>query len=193
MEATHALTAKRQMLLLMQAGMSWQEAANHVGIQTSRSTAYRWLAAFRIRGDEALRDGRHGHPAKLREPVLKSLEERCRSHPQMASTHLQAELQEHFGVTISITHLNRVRAASGLSKQAVRRKKRVLLVFTPALLRTRWRRGIASPRSGALDRPDYRVRTSALSHSCSRTFTSGSPFVDISSDAPAHLVVFRGC
>lgn len=132
MEATQEPTAKRQMLLLMQAGMSWQEAANNVGIQTSRSTAYRWLAAFRTRGDEALHDGRHGHPAKLREPVLKLLEERCRSHPQMASTHLQAELQERFGVTISITHLNRVRAASGLGRQAVRRKKNSSLRVYPS-------------------------------------------------------------
>lgn len=124
MEATQELTAKRQMLLLMQAGVCWQEAANHAGIQTSRSTAYRWLAAFRTRGDDALHDGRHGHPAKVREPVLKLLEERCRSHPQMASASLQAELQERFGVTICITHLNRVRATSGLSRQADRVKKR---------------------------------------------------------------------
>jgi transposase len=124
MEATYVLTAKRQMLLFMQAGMSWQEAAKRTGVQTSRSTAYRWLAAFRLRGDDALRDGRHGHPAKVREPVLKWLEERCRSHPQIASSHLQAELEECFGVTISITHLNRVRAASGLNRQAARREKK---------------------------------------------------------------------
>lgn len=124
MEATHVLTAKRQMLLLMQAGIPWQEAARQTGILTSRSTAYRWLAAFRLRGDDTLRDGRHGHPAKVREPVLKVVEERCRSHPQIASSHLQAELEERFGVTISITHLNRVRAASGLNRQAARREKK---------------------------------------------------------------------
>ncbi|HEU5376038.1 MAG TPA: helix-turn-helix domain-containing protein [Ktedonobacteraceae bacterium] len=71
MEATHILTAKRQMLLLMQAGVSWQEAAKQTGVQTSRSTASRWLAAFPLRGDDALRDERHGHPATVRAPVLK--------------------------------------------------------------------------------------------------------------------------
>ncbi len=124
MEAKYVLTAKRQMLLFMQAGMSWQEAAKRTGVQTSRSTAYRWLAAFRLRGDDALRDGRHGHPAKVREPVPKWLEERCRSHPGIASSQLQAELEECFGLTISITHLNRVRAASGLNRQAARREKK---------------------------------------------------------------------
>ncbi len=111
-------SAKRQMMILMQEGSSWQEAANLAGIQTSRSTAYRWFAAFRVQGESALHDGRHGHPAKMREAVLLWLKARCQSVPQTASSHLQDEIEEHFGVKISITHLNRVRALSHLSRQA---------------------------------------------------------------------------
>ena len=35
--------AKKRMMALMQEGYSWQEAARLSGIQTSRSTAYRWF------------------------------------------------------------------------------------------------------------------------------------------------------
>ena len=117
MEAKPSQEAKRQMLLLMQEGTSWQEAARRAGVQTSRSTAYRWFAAYRTQGEAAFHDGRHGHPAKVREPVLQWLAEHYRSAPQTASSQLQEELQEHLGVKISITHLNRIRAAHGLSRR----------------------------------------------------------------------------
>ncbi len=63
-------TAKRRMVALMQAGHSWQEAATQAGVHTSRSSAYRLLQKVRLEGDAAWQDGRHGHPVKLREPVL---------------------------------------------------------------------------------------------------------------------------
>jgi len=112
-----AQEAKRQMMMLMQEGTCWQEAARRAGVQTSRSTAYRWFAAYRTQGEAAFQDGRHGHPAKVRVPVLQWLAGRCRSAPQTASSQLQEELQEHLGVKISITHLNRIRAAHGLSRR----------------------------------------------------------------------------
>jgi len=62
--------AKKQMMELMQAGHRWKEAATIAEVQTSRSTAYRWWQAYRSQGEKALQDGRHGHPAKAREPVL---------------------------------------------------------------------------------------------------------------------------
>ena len=115
MEAKQAHEAKRQMMMLMQEGTSWQEAVRRAGVQTSRSTAYRWFTTYRTQGEAAFHDGRHGHPAKVREPVLQWLAGRCRSAPRTASSHLQAELKEYLGVKISITHLNRIRAAQGLS------------------------------------------------------------------------------
>jgi len=118
-----AIEAKKQMMLFMQEGFSWQEAGRMAGIQTSRSTAYRWFAIFRAQGEAALQDGRHGHPVKVRNPVRAWLQARCQSLPSIASSSVQRELEGHFGVKISITHLNRVRAASGLSRREVSAEK----------------------------------------------------------------------
>jgi transposase len=113
MEQEQRQAAKRQMLELMQAGQPWQAAAAAAGVQVSRSTAYRWLQEVRTRGEATLQDGRHGHPAKLRHPVLHWLESRCQQAPQAPSSELQRELQEQLGVLISTSHLNAVRATHG--------------------------------------------------------------------------------
>jgi len=60
---------KRQVIDLMQAGHSWQEAVTEVSVQISRSTAYRWFQQFRTQGEAALYDGRHGHIAKVHKPI----------------------------------------------------------------------------------------------------------------------------
>lgn len=116
--------AKREMMLFMQEGLPWQEAASRAGVHTSRSTAYRWFATYRSQGEDALQDGRHGHPAKVREPILLWLEKQCRAAPQTSSARLQADMQEHLRVKISITHLNRIRAAHGLGRRVAREGKK---------------------------------------------------------------------
>jgi len=118
MEPEQRRAAKQQMLELMQAGVSWQEAARTTGIQTSRATAYRWKQEVRTRGEAALQDGRHGHPAKVLPAMLRWLESRCETTSLVASSHLQKELQEQLGVRISISHLNAVRATHGWSNAA---------------------------------------------------------------------------
>src|SRR5438105_6470408 len=118
MEPEQRRAAKQQMLELMEAGISWQEAATTAGVQTSRATAYRWKQEARTRGEAALQDGRHGHPAKVLPPVLHLLESRCRATSLVASSQLQKELQEQLGVRISISHLNAVRATHGWSNIA---------------------------------------------------------------------------
>ena len=115
MEPEQRRAAKQQMLELMEAGVSWQEAATTAGVQTSRATAYRWRQEARTRGEAALQDGRHGHPAKVLPPVLHWLESRCQATSRVASSQLQRELQEQLGVRISISHLNAVRAMHGWS------------------------------------------------------------------------------
>ncbi|TME11064.1 MAG: helix-turn-helix domain containing protein [Chloroflexi bacterium] len=115
MEPEQRRAAKQQMLELMQAGVSWQEAARTAGVQTSRATAYRWRQEARTRGEAALEDGRHGHPAKVLPEVLHWLESRCQATSPVASSLVQKELQEQLGVRISISHLNAVRAAHGWS------------------------------------------------------------------------------
>ena len=47
MEEEHNHAAKGQMVSLMQAGHSWQEAATMAGVQISRSAAYRLLQKVR--------------------------------------------------------------------------------------------------------------------------------------------------
>jgi transposase len=118
MEQEQRQAAKRQMLELMQAGQPWRAAAEAAGIQVSRSTAYRWQQEVRTRGEAALQDGRHGHPAKVLPRVLHWLESRCQATPQMPSSELQRDLQEQLGVLLSISHLNTVRVKHGWSNSA---------------------------------------------------------------------------
>jgi transposase len=124
MEKEQKRGAKRQMMELMQVGHHWKEAATVAGVQTSRSTAYRWWQAYRSHGEEALQDGRHGHPAKAREPVLVWLESTEKQAPQVSSRVVQGQLSERFGFLISITHLNRLRAAHGRVRPARREEKK---------------------------------------------------------------------
>src|SRR5258708_38095501 len=124
MEAEQRRAAKQHLFELMEAGVSWQEAATTAGVQTSRATAYRWKQEVRTRGEAALQDGRHGHPAKVLPPVLHWLESQCQETAQLASSHLQKTLQEELGVQISISHLNAVRATHGWSNVASQAEKK---------------------------------------------------------------------
>ena len=124
MENEQRWIAKKQMMVLMQEGYPWQEAASRAGIRISRSTAYRWFQQFRTQGEVALYDGRHGHIAKMHQPIREWLKARCREEPGLPSSSLQKELNAHFGVLVSITHLNRIRAAHGLERQPARMGKK---------------------------------------------------------------------
>ena len=124
MEPEQRRGAKQQMCELMEAGVSWQEAAATAGVHISRTTAYRWTQEVRTRGETALQDGWHGHPAKVLPPVLHWLEARCQPTPLVASSQVQKELQEQLGVLISISHLNEVRATHGWSNVASQVEKK---------------------------------------------------------------------
>jgi transposase len=109
--------AKAQLVALMQAGQSWQAAAAQAGLQISQSNAYRLWGAFRQRGETALEDGRHGHPIKLRGAARAFLEATCRETPSTLSSTLQTALRERFDLSMSISQINRVRAALGVSNR----------------------------------------------------------------------------
>ncbi len=98
--------AKGRMVALMQAGYSWQEAATQAGVQTSRSAAYRLLQKVCLQGEVGLQDGRHGHPAKLREPMRQWLKGYWQVAPDTPSHEVQQALGNHFGICVSISHLN---------------------------------------------------------------------------------------
>lgn len=121
MEKEEHRAAKGQLVALMQAGHSWQEAASHAGIQISRSAAYRLLQKVRTQGETGLQDGRHGHPAKLREPVLDFLKDSCQTAPDMPSHVLQRSVEAQFGIRVSVSHLNATRAALGLGSRTAER------------------------------------------------------------------------
>jgi transposase len=120
MDAAQRHGAKVQFITEMQRGCSWREAAEAAGLQISQATAYRLLQRVRTDGEAALDDGRHGHASKLRDPIRQWLEAYCRASPACPSRTVQTVLYERFEVWISITHLNRVRAALGVSRHAQR-------------------------------------------------------------------------
>lgn len=108
----HSAT-RRQMIALMQAGQTWQEAARKADLQISRSTAYRLWQKVRIQGDAGVQDGRHGHPYKVSEPVRQWLKDTDQADPHTPSHVVQQALKERFGLDISVSHLNAVRTALG--------------------------------------------------------------------------------
>jgi len=77
MEAFHLYAARVQVVEAMEQGLPWHEAAKRAGLEISQSTAYRLRQRMRKAGEQALREGRHGHPSKLRGEVRKFLEETC--------------------------------------------------------------------------------------------------------------------
>jgi transposase len=112
-------TARLQVIGRMFAGQSWQTAVTQSQLNISRSTAYRLvkLARDEDKVAKAFLDDRHGHPYKLTEPVRVWLVEVCTKNPQVASSRVQAELQSRFGVAVSVSQINRVRAKLGVSHQ----------------------------------------------------------------------------
>ena len=114
-EQYHA--AKVRLVAQMQAGQSWQVAAATAGVQTSQSTAYRLVQVVQKLGEAALQDGRHGHPIKLRGEARTLLQERCQQAPQTPSSTIQDALRERFDLHVSISQINRVRAALGVSNR----------------------------------------------------------------------------
>ena len=96
------------------AGLPWHEAVATAGLPVRRAAAYALEQRVRRQGAAALTDGRQGHPAKLRPDVLHWLEATARAHPEYPGPQLQQALQAQFGCTVSVSHLNRVRATLDL-------------------------------------------------------------------------------
>jgi transposase len=106
-----------QLIEYMFAGHSWQSAVAQSQLHVSRATAYRLrqLARDEEKAERAFLDDRHGHPYKVTKPVQAWISELCTDHPQVASSQLQRELQSRFGVAVSVSQINRVRAKLGVS------------------------------------------------------------------------------
>src|SRR5260370_10538117 len=107
--------ARVQMVEAMEQGRPWDEAAKQAELQISQSTAYRLRQRMRQGGKQALQEGRHGHPAKLRGEVRQCLEQTCRQAPHTPSHKLQAQIAERFALPINVSELNRGRRAFGIN------------------------------------------------------------------------------
>jgi len=119
--------AREQFITAMLEGRTFQQASAESSPPVKRAMAYRLLRAVRTKGNSALQDGRHGHPSKLRGEARTFLEVSCREAPCTSSTTVQAALQEHFDLQVSVSQINRVRAALGVnnpSRSSRQEKKR---------------------------------------------------------------------
>ena|SRR2546426_9026377 len=112
-------TARLELIEQMFAGHSWQTAVAQSQSKVSRSTAYRLLKLVRDeeKAERAFLDDRHGHPYKITEPVRVWMTEFCTSNPQLPSSRVQRELKSRFGIAVSVSQINRVRAQCGVSHQ----------------------------------------------------------------------------
>jgi len=109
--------AKARLVEGMLHGQSWEDAVIASGLDLRRSAAYRLTQRVCVYGDRALEDHRHGHASKMHEPVRQWLEAYCRGAPGTPSRVVQATLRERFDLTVSITHLNRIRASLGIGRR----------------------------------------------------------------------------
>jgi len=114
-ERSQRQVAREQLITAMLEGRTFQEVSKGSDVPLKRAMAYRLLHAVRTQGESALQDGRHGHPVKLRGAARTFLEEYCRQAPSTPSSMIQTLLQERFGLSISTSQINRVRAALGVS------------------------------------------------------------------------------
>jgi transposase len=116
--------AKREIVRQIEQGASTYEALVRSSVPMHRTTVYRLLKRVQREGEQAFIEGRHGYPAKLRGEILTFLLDYCQSHPSASSTEVRRLLADRFGLSISVSQLNRVRAAHGLSRMPVPREKK---------------------------------------------------------------------
>lgn len=110
--------AKARLIAHLRQGVPWREATRDATAPVSRRTAYRLLRRVRLEGEGIVgQERRHGHAHKVCGPVREWLAAYCRAAPPHSGTHIQAALQERFGLTVSVSQINRVRAALGLSRR----------------------------------------------------------------------------
>jgi transposase len=104
--------------------MTVTQARRRCSVSMHRSTVYRLLKRVEREGEDALVERRHGHPIKLRGEVLAFVLDYCQGRASAASCEVQRCISEQFGIAVSVSQLNRVRAAHGLSRRTIPREKK---------------------------------------------------------------------
>jgi transposase len=111
--------ARLQLIGRMLAGQSWQTAVAESQLHIGRATAYRLVQYARDedKAPQVFLDDRHGHPYKVTKLVEAWIKEVCTDNVQMPSSRVQNELESYFGIAVSVSQINRVRAKLGVSNQ----------------------------------------------------------------------------
>jgi transposase len=116
--------ARSELVRQMKHGVTASEARRCCPVPMHRSTVYRLLKRVEREGEQALAERRHGHPIKLRGEVLPFVLDCCQNHSSVASCEVQRLVAERFNLSVSVSQLNRVRAAHGLSRKHPPREKK---------------------------------------------------------------------
>lgn len=116
--------ACREIVRDVEHGMTVTQARRRCSVSMHRSTVYRLLKGVEREGEDALVERRHGHPIKLRGEVLAFVLDYCQGRTSAASCEVQRCISEQFGIAVSVSQLNRVRAAHGLSRRTIPREKK---------------------------------------------------------------------
>lgn len=103
-------------------GKSHNEARALVNVPVSERSIYRWLEWYREHGDDGLQDNRHGVVWKMTDELRSWLIEAIEDDPKLSARQLQDQVQETFGIKVSISHINQTRADAGLSCRATPQK-----------------------------------------------------------------------
>src|SRR5260370_41666453 len=107
MEENELYMARVQVVEAMENGLPWHEAAKRAGLQISQSTVYRLRQRMRKAGEQALPEGRHGQPAKLRGEVRQWLEQTCQRAPRPPTHEIQTQLAQAFSSQLRVIQINR--------------------------------------------------------------------------------------
>jgi transposase len=103
-------------------GKSYAKAKALADVPVSDRSIYRWLQWHREKGDEGLKDNRHGVVWKVTDEVRTWLSEAIEETPALSARQLQEQLQVTFGIQLSISHINQMRADAGLSRRTASKK-----------------------------------------------------------------------
>ena len=122
---------RREIVRHVEQGMTATEARRLSPVSLHRTTVYRLLKRVEREGEQALAEQRHGHPVKLRGEVLAWMLDYCQSHPFVSSSSVQRLMAEHLGLSVSVSQLNRVRAAHGLSRKGTPLEKKAAKQASP--------------------------------------------------------------
>ncbi len=150
-------TARQEIVRQVELGATASEAQRRCPIPMHRTTVYRLLKRVEREGQHAFVERRHGHPTKLRGEVLTFVLDYCQNHASAASREVQRLVAERFSLCVSVSQLNRVRAAHELSRKNPPGEKKAENGRHHCLWISRTGWCLAPVSSSQRDRPDHAI------------------------------------